>query len=197
MIIVNDSSRMLPLPITRIYKDWSFMWMRTSTTRILPSRQSESLLALGHYSWSDLIMVLSHSEAVLCGPCEGLKCRVSHTTPSQPPVLWGAEAWPTDPTDLDCSAPNTQCLSETVWETKQGCNEEHGLNTENKQSKQILPWGRYSLNCLGQNFYQFLWQRTENWLNQKYKHKHKHKHPGSVIFLCCYVVLTAAEMSWK
>lgn len=160
-----------------------------TTTRILPSRQCERLLALRHCCWSDLLLVLIHAESVLCGPCEGLKCGVSHSTPRQPPVPWGAAAW--------LNNPNALCPSETVWEKNQGYSEEHRLNSEAKQSKQILPWSRYSLNFLGQNFYQFQRQRIENWLNHKYKHKHKLKHLGSDIFLCCYVVLTAAEKSWK
>lgn len=39
---------------------------------------------------------------------------------------------------------------------------------------------------IAQDFYHFQRQRTENWQN------HKYKHLGSFIFLCCYVVRTAA-----
>lgn len=139
VIIVSDSSSMLPFPITRIEKDWTYMWMRTFTIRILPSRQYENPLALGHCCWSDLLMVLIHNESVLCELCEGLKCRVSHTTPSQPPVPWEAAAWPTNPSELSCNAPSAQCPAETVWETQQWCSEEHRLKLRPSNPRKSCP----------------------------------------------------------
>lgn len=99
VIIVNDSSGMLSFPITRIYKHWTFMWMGISTIIILASRKHESLHASRHHYSNDLLMVLIHSESVLRGPCQGLKCGVSQTTPGQSPAPGAAGAGPVGPAE--------------------------------------------------------------------------------------------------
>lgn len=127
-----------------------FMGMNTSTITIFASRKHGSLHALRHLYSNDLLMVLIHTESILCGPFQGLKCGMSHTAPRQSPVPWGAAAGP-----ASMAKQGLHPMSCTPAATWRGASFQAQVKPSLLAIRAKLPLGK----CLVQDFYQFQKQK--------------------------------------